>query len=148
MTMVEAGGLPYDRPPLSKDYLLGAQTLEQIQFQPREWFAENRVTLIEAEAVSVEANAQPTVRLSNGDAVAADRIVLATGGSARKLPVPGGELAEVLKLRTRADADRLRDSCGAGAAAACSGRWAGAGPTSSSRPRHASNWTAPSGSSR
>lgn len=114
ITMVEPGGLPYDRPPLSKDYLLGAQTLEQIQFQPREWFAENRVTLIEDSAVAVDANEQPTVRLSSGDAVAADRIVLATGGAARKLPVPGGELPEVLELRTRADADRLRDSVGEG----------------------------------
>ena len=120
ITMVEPGGLPYDRPPLSKDYLLGAQTLEQIQFQPREWFVENRVKLIEDSAVGVDApaagsaNDQPTVRLSNGDAVAADRIVLATGGAARKLPVPGGELPEVLELRTRADADRLRDSVGEG----------------------------------
>lgn len=120
ITMVEPGGLPYDRPPLSKDYLLGAQTLEQIQFQPREWFVENRVTLIEDSAVAVDApaagsaNDQPTVRLSNGDAVAADRIVLATGGAARKLPVPGGELAEVFELRTRANADRLRDSVGEG----------------------------------
>lgn len=114
ITMVEPGGLPYDRPPLSKDYLLGAQTLEQIQFQPREWFVENRVTLIEDSAVGVDANEQPTVRLSNGDAVAADRIVLATGGAARKLPVPGGELPEVLELRTRADADRLRDGVGEG----------------------------------
>lgn len=120
ITMVEPGGLPYDRPPLSKDYLLGTQSLEQIQFQPREWFVENRVTLIEDSAVAVDApvagsgNAKPTVRLSNGDAVAADRIVLATGGAARKLPVPGGELPEVLELRTRADADRLRDSVGEG----------------------------------
>lgn len=121
ITMLEPQGLPYDRPPLSKDYLLGIKTLEQIQFQPREWFVENRVTLIEAEAVAVEApgdgsgSAQPSVRLSNGDAVAADRVVLATGGNARKLPVPGGELTEVLELRTRADADRLRDSVSEGA---------------------------------
>ncbi|MBM7795304.1 NADPH-dependent 2,4-dienoyl-CoA reductase/sulfur reductase-like enzyme [Pseudoglutamicibacter cumminsii] len=114
ITMVEPGGLPYDRPPLSKDYLLGTKTLEQIQFQPREWFVENRVKLIEDSAVGVDTNEQPTVRLSNGDAVAADRIVLATGGAARKLPVPGGELPEVLELRTRADADRLRDSVGEG----------------------------------
>lgn len=114
ITMLEPGGSPYDRPPLSKDYLLGAQTLEQIQFQPREWFVENRVKLIEDSAVGVDANEQPTVRLSNGDAVAADRIVLATGGAARKLPVPGGELPEVLELRTRADADRLRDGVGEG----------------------------------
>lgn len=114
ITMVEPGGLPYDRPPLSKDYLLGTKTLEQIQFQPREWFVENRVKLIEDSAVGVDTNEQPTVRLSNGDAVAADRIVLATGGKARKLPIPGGELAEVLELRTRADADRLRDSVGEG----------------------------------
>ncbi len=51
---MEPQGLPYDRPPLSKDYLLGTKTREQIQFQPREWFVENRVTLIEAEAVAVE----------------------------------------------------------------------------------------------
>ncbi|WP_250505082.1 hypothetical protein [Bowdeniella massiliensis] len=54
ITMMEPQGLPYDRPPLSKDYLLGTKTREQIQFQPREWFVENRVTLIEAEAVAVE----------------------------------------------------------------------------------------------
>ncbi len=137
ITMVEPGGLPYDRPPLSKGYLLGTQTLEQIQFEPREWFDENRVKLIEAEAVAVEdsaealglsaeaaedsagavahsaaspGNSQITVRLNNGETLTADRVVLGTGGSARKLPVPGGELEEVLQLRTRTDADLLRES--------------------------------------
>lgn len=137
ITMVEPQGLPYDRPPLSKGYLLGTQTLEQIQFEPREWFDENRVKLIEAEAVAVEdsaealrlsaeaaedsagavahsaaspGNSQITVRLNNGETLTADRVVLGTGGSARKLPVPGGELEEVLQLRTRTDADLLRES--------------------------------------
>lgn len=143
ITMVEPQGLPHDRPPLSKGYLLGTQTLEQIQFEPQEWFDENRVKLIEATAVplgaaaetdgatktdgtiktdgAVKANdtvkaagAAPAVRLSNGEAVVADRIVLATGGSARKLPVPGGELEEVLQLRTRTDADLLRESISPG----------------------------------
>lgn len=54
ITMMEPHGLPYDRPPLSKDYLLGTKTLEQIQFQPRQWFVENRVTRIEAEAGAVD----------------------------------------------------------------------------------------------
>ncbi len=137
ITMVEPGGLPYDRPPLSKGYLLGTQTLEQIQFEPREWFDENRVKLIEAEAVSTDAAAEhdgatktdgtveaagavnaagaaPAVRLSNGDTVSADRIVLATGGSVCKLPVPGGELKEILELRTRMHADLLRESISPG----------------------------------
>lgn len=137
ITMVEPQGLPYDRPPLSKGYLLGTQTLEQIQFEPREWFDENRVKLIEATAVSLDeeaetdgavgadgatrtdgavetAGAAPAVRLSNGEAVVADRIVLATGGSARQLPVPGGKLREIRQLRTRQDADSLRESISPG----------------------------------
>ena len=105
--IIDPAGIPYDRPPLSKAYLLGTKDAEGIELAPRSWFAEHRVDIIPGTAA--ELLLEPLgVQLEDGSRVHADRLVLATGGSARPLPIEGGELESVLALRNRQDADLLR----------------------------------------
>lgn len=107
LTIVDPEGLPYDRPPLSKDYLLGTRTGEQIQLADAAWFEEQDVRVITGKAVALRPD-EGMVLLESGRELSADKIVLATGGAARRLAIPGGDLETVLELRNRADADNLR----------------------------------------
>ena len=108
LTIVDPLGVPYDRPPLSKDYLLGKKSAEGLQFAGADWYEDNKVTLVTAKVTALEPNA-PAVTLDNGTTLEADKIVIATGGSPRLLNVPGTEDNDtVLTLRTIEDADRLR----------------------------------------
>jgi NADPH-dependent 2,4-dienoyl-CoA reductase/sulfur reductase-like enzyme len=107
LTIIDPAGLPYDRPPLSKAYLLGTRDAEGIQLSTADWFAENRIDVLTGTATALDPDSG-TVVLDDGREVTAERVVLAAGGTARKLPIPGGDLDSVLELRTRQDADRLR----------------------------------------
>jgi NADPH-dependent 2,4-dienoyl-CoA reductase/sulfur reductase-like enzyme len=115
LTLIEPGGLPYDRPPLSKGYLSGEAPSEKLDFAPASWFDEHHVTLIADRAVRLAPGPDSvTVTLAGGGGITADIAVLATGGHARRLPVPGGDLPGLHVLRTKADADALRRVLGAG----------------------------------
>lgn len=105
--IIDPAGIPYDRPPLSKSYLMGEKDAAGIELAPASWFAENRIEIIES-TVRVITTDPPGVELEDGRELSADCLVLATGGSATVLPVAGGEMESVLVLRHRADADRLR----------------------------------------
>jgi NADPH-dependent 2,4-dienoyl-CoA reductase/sulfur reductase-like enzyme len=107
LRIVDPQGLPYDRPPLSKAYLDGRTTPEALQLAPASWFADNAVEIVEDAAVGLAAG-RGCVRLASGSELPSDAVVLATGGRARKLPIPGGRLPGVVTLRTRADAEILR----------------------------------------
>ncbi|MBG6084490.1 NAD(P)/FAD-dependent oxidoreductase [Zhihengliuella flava] len=107
VSIVDTDGLPYDRPPLSKRYLLGEASAEDLRFAAPAWFAEHQVDVVTASAARIQPDAG-TVVLSDGRHLSADAVVLATGGAARRLPIPGGDLESVWQLRTRQDADRLR----------------------------------------
>ena len=113
LRVVEPQGLPYDRPPLSKNYLDGSLPPGEIFFAGEGWFAEHAVELIEDRVESLDA-AAGRVRLSGGSSLDADAVVLATGGNPRSLPIPGGDDPGLLFLRTRTDADRLRAHVGPG----------------------------------
>ncbi|WP_457973539.1 NAD(P)/FAD-dependent oxidoreductase [Arthrobacter sp. D1-17] len=95
---------PYDRPPLSKDFLLGAITAEDLYLESEtdelqaEW-------LLGGGAVSLDAESR-TIRLKDGQVIKADGIVIATGARARQLPTLAG-LSNVFSLRTLADAQAL-----------------------------------------
>lgn len=105
--IVDPAGIPYDRPPLSKAYLLGTKDAVGIELAPESWFAEHRVDIIHGTVA--ELLFEPLgVLLDDGSRLHADRLVLAMGGSARPLPIEGGELDSVLVLRNRQDADLLR----------------------------------------
>lgn len=80
LTLVTADPFPYDRPPLSKEYLAGAKDLGSIALQAPEWYAEQRIDLITGALVEALDPAAGTVELMGGRQLSADRIVLATGG--------------------------------------------------------------------
>jgi NADPH-dependent 2,4-dienoyl-CoA reductase/sulfur reductase-like enzyme len=115
LTLVDAGELPYDRPPLSKDFLFGKKEFEQIALQPRQWYDDQSVRLVNlATAIAVRPDLG-VVELADGTALPAERVVLATGGSAARPPIPGSDSPRVHVLRTAADAERLREQLTPGA---------------------------------
>jgi 3-phenylpropionate/trans-cinnamate dioxygenase ferredoxin reductase subunit len=99
---------PYERPPLSKDYLLGKAERESIYVHPQSWYAENGVDLrLGVSVASIDPEAHE-VRLADGGQVGYARLLLATGSSPRRLPVPGAALPGVLYLRRVADSDQIK----------------------------------------
>lgn len=106
--LLDPDGLPYDRPPLSKAYLAGGSATALAEDS---WYQANAVEVVSGTAVQLHPDSG-TVVLAGGEEIQADAVLLATGGTARTLPVPGAELLHT--LRTRADADALRGRLGAG----------------------------------
>jgi 3-phenylpropionate/trans-cinnamate dioxygenase ferredoxin reductase subunit len=106
---------PYERPPLSKQYLLGAAGRSSAYVHPEGWYADHDVELrTGVRAVGLDPAAH-RVELDSGEELAYRSVLLATGASARRLPVPGADLDGVRYLRSLADADRLRaDLAGGG----------------------------------
>jgi NADPH-dependent 2,4-dienoyl-CoA reductase/sulfur reductase-like enzyme len=108
LTVIDPAGVPYDRPPLSKDYLLGHRTAEEIQLSAAQWFHDQQIQIITGTAAALRPD-DAAVVLDDGTEIVSEKVVLATGGTARRLPIPGGDLESILELRTREDADRLRE---------------------------------------
>lgn len=107
ITIVDPEGIPYDRPPLSKEYLDGSMPAEKLAFVPDSWYKDNAVDLV-TDRVTRLLPAEGRLALAGGTDLSADAVVLTPGGRARTLPVPGGDLPGLLYLRTKADADALR----------------------------------------
>jgi 3-phenylpropionate/trans-cinnamate dioxygenase ferredoxin reductase component len=106
--------LPYERPPLSKGYLLGRTAFEDAVVHPAAWYAENRIELrlgVRAESLDPAAR---QVTLAGGERLPYDKLLLATGSTPRRLAVPGADSRGVHYLRNRADTDALRDVLSAG----------------------------------
>ncbi len=101
---------PYQRPPLSKKYLLGEMSFDRLMFRPEEWYAENNVDIrLSTWAEDIDRKAK-TVRMQDGSTLAYDKLVLATGAAPRLLPASiGGDLEGVLTVRDKRDADRLME---------------------------------------
>ena len=100
--------LPYERPPLSKDVLLGKSTMDDIRLRSRDWYRTHDVDLrLSTWVESIDREAH-TVALGSGETVPYDHLVLATGSQPRRLPVPGADLDGVLTLVTPEDSARLR----------------------------------------
>jgi 3-phenylpropionate/trans-cinnamate dioxygenase ferredoxin reductase component len=107
--------VPYERPPLSKEVLAGDEAPETTHMHDRAFYDEKAIELrlgITAEAIDLDGH---RVRLSDGDDVAYDKLVLATGARARQLPVPGADLAGVHTLRGIDDMAAIRSDIGDGA---------------------------------
>jgi 3-phenylpropionate/trans-cinnamate dioxygenase ferredoxin reductase subunit len=118
--------LPYERPPLSKGYLMGAEPREGAQVHPATFYAERDVELVSGvEVVAVDA-AEHRVDLGDGRQIEYDRLLLATGAVPRRPPIDGMDLPHVHTLRTLADADALRAAfAGDGAVAVIGAGWIG-----------------------
>jgi 3-phenylpropionate/trans-cinnamate dioxygenase ferredoxin reductase subunit len=100
-------GLPYQRPPLSKAYLMGKTSAEALTFRPEKFFADNSIELIAQTRVTAIDRTNKRVSLSGGGALEYDHLVLALGAHNRTLLIPGADLDGVFGLRTLADADAI-----------------------------------------
>ncbi|MFE5794743.1 NAD(P)/FAD-dependent oxidoreductase [Streptomyces sp. NPDC056503] len=100
---------PYERPPLSKGYLLGKKDRDSALVHEPGWYAAHDVELHLGQTVtSVDRDAH-TVRLGDGTVIRYDKLLLATGSEPRRLDIPGTGLAGVHHLRRLSHAERLRD---------------------------------------
>jgi len=100
--------LPYQRPPLSKDYLAGAIGLERVHLRSDAFYRDNAIEAILGTSVTAVDRAARRVTLDDGRTLDYGQLVLATGSRPRRLEVPGGELEGVHYLRTIEDSDALR----------------------------------------
>jgi 3-phenylpropionate/trans-cinnamate dioxygenase ferredoxin reductase subunit len=101
---------PYERPPLSKDLLLGTADRDSPYVHEAGWYAAHDVDLRTGTTVAALDRGRKVVRTSDGEELRYDRLLLATGATPRRLPVPGADAANVLELRTFADSDRIGET--------------------------------------
>ncbi len=106
---------PYQRPPLSKKYLMGELERERLFIRPLEWYSEQGVTTDFGTRVDKIDRDSKQIHTQSGDAIAYQKLLLCTGSSARKLPWQlGGELPGVYTLRNMADIDIMAPEFQAG----------------------------------
>ncbi len=106
--------LPYHRPPLSKTYLAGDSTLDDLLIRPAEFYEKNAVTVRHATVTGIDRGAH-TISLSDGEELAYDKLALCLGARPRRLQVPGADLPGVHYLRDAADIESIRRGLDAGA---------------------------------
>jgi 3-phenylpropionate/trans-cinnamate dioxygenase ferredoxin reductase subunit len=100
--------LPYQRPPLSKKFLGGELELERLPIRPASFYESIRCELVLGNPVVAIDAASRKIKLSDGGSLGYDKLVLAIGGHARPLQVPGADLPGVHVLRTMADVQAIR----------------------------------------
>jgi 3-phenylpropionate/trans-cinnamate dioxygenase ferredoxin reductase subunit len=98
--------LPYQRPPLSKAYLLGKIDATAMQFRPAQFYADQSIDLVADRGAAIDRQNRRLL-LASGAVLDYDHLVLATGAHNRPLNVPGAMLAGVYGVKTRADAEAL-----------------------------------------
>jgi 3-phenylpropionate/trans-cinnamate dioxygenase ferredoxin reductase component len=132
----EEGQLPYERPPLSKEFLAGKKSLSDFTVHDSAWYRENEIDLrLGARASSVD-RAAHTVELPDKVTVKYDKLLLATGSRSRRLPIPGSDAAGVHYLRTFEDASALNSALSEGPSLAVVGAgWIGLEVAASARQR-------------
>ena len=101
--------LPYERPPLSKEFLAGDKPFERLLLRPAAFWTERAVTMLTGNRVTEVDPAAHTVALGNGEVLGYGSLIWATGGAARRLTCSGNDLAGVHPVRTRADVERMKD---------------------------------------
>ena len=99
--------LPYERPPLSKDYLAGEKAFDRILIRPAAFWEERQVTMLPGQRVTAVDPEAHIVRTASGDEYGYGKLIWATGGHARRLTLSGHDLVGVHSVRTRADVDRM-----------------------------------------
>ena len=125
---------PYERPPLSKDYLRGESPREQARVHEAGFYADHDIELLTGTTVTDLNAAARDVTLSTGERLGYDRLLLATGSEPRRLSVPGAELDGVHHLRTFADSGAIAAALQPGARAVIAGGgWIGMEVAASAR---------------
>ncbi len=106
--VAEEDRLPYERPPLSKAVLKGEDEMETVFTHDRDWYFEQGVELrLGNPATSLNAE-HHTLTLADGETLSYDKLLIATGSSARALDVPGADLDGVLYLREMQESEALK----------------------------------------
>ena len=127
---------PYERPPLSKDYLRGESAREKAHVHPGDFYTDREIELLTGTSVSAVDPGSSRVLLEDNRELAYDALLLATGAEPRRLTVPGAELEGIYYLRTLADSDALRSRLDAGGRVAVVGAgWIGSEVAASARQR-------------
>jgi 3-phenylpropionate/trans-cinnamate dioxygenase ferredoxin reductase subunit len=127
---------PYERPPLSKDYLRGEAGIDKAQVHPADFYPDHDIELtLGRTAVALDTSTR-AVTLDDGEQLVYDRLLIATGAEPRRLPIPGGDLEGVHYLRTVRDSDVIRERLDAGGRAVVVGAgWIGSEVAASARQR-------------
>ncbi len=113
--------LPYDRPEVSKGYLKGDSPKEGMPWRSPEFFQEHGIEVLLSQEVSeVDAGAH-TIKFKEAPSLKYDTLLLATGGQARRLEVPGAGLGNIFTLRTMDDTDQIVAAAANGSRAVCVG---------------------------
>jgi len=125
---------PYERPPLSKGYLLGKEDKSVIYVHEEGWYAEHGVDLRLGVTVTAVDRAGRTVTTADGESIGYDQLLLATGASPRRLNIPGADREGVLYLRTVGDSERLAAAFqGGGRVVTVGAGWIGLEATAAAR---------------
>jgi NADPH-dependent 2,4-dienoyl-CoA reductase/sulfur reductase-like enzyme len=125
---------PYERPPLSKGYLLGTDQRSVIYVHDENWYTGHDVELRLGVTVTALDPAAHQLTTGDGETLGYDRLLLATGAYPRRLSVPGASLGGVLYLRTVADCERLKAALASGGRVAVAGAgWIGLEVTAAAR---------------
>ncbi|QDX25629.1 NAD(P)/FAD-dependent oxidoreductase [Sphingomonas suaedae] len=101
--------LPYERPPLSKEYLAGDKVFERILIRPPAFWDERGIAMLTGRRVVLVDPDAHSVTTADGETIGYGKLIWATGGSPRRLSCEGNALKGVHTVRTRADADRMID---------------------------------------
>jgi 3-phenylpropionate/trans-cinnamate dioxygenase ferredoxin reductase subunit len=127
---------PYERPPLSKDYLRGESGRDKVYVHDEGFYAEQQIELrLGRTAVALDTAARE-VALDGGERLRYDRLLIATGAEPRRLTIAGADLEGVLYLRNVEDSDALRERLDRGGSAVVVGAgWIGAEVAASARQR-------------
>jgi 3-phenylpropionate/trans-cinnamate dioxygenase ferredoxin reductase component len=100
--------IPYERPPLSKEYFSGEKTFDRILIRPARFYDDRNITLLLNRRVTQVDPTGHSVLTAGGDSIGYGRLIWAAGGAPRTLSVPGGKLPGVQVVRTRADVDTMK----------------------------------------
>jgi 3-phenylpropionate/trans-cinnamate dioxygenase ferredoxin reductase subunit len=101
---------PYQRPPLSKEYLSGKFGLERVYLRPEKFYEDRNIDVRTGVRVSSIDSDAHTVTTEGGDTIGYEKLLVATGSRVRVLNAPGSDLAGIMYLRTIADVDAMREA--------------------------------------
>jgi len=99
--------LPYERPPLSKEYLSGDKTFDRILIRPEKFWEEREISMLLGQRVTAVDPAAHRVTLADGTSIGYGKLIWAAGGDPRRLTCDGHDLAGVHSVRTRAHVDQM-----------------------------------------
>jgi 3-phenylpropionate/trans-cinnamate dioxygenase ferredoxin reductase subunit len=105
---------PYERPPLSKEYLAGEKPFERFLIRPPAFWEDKQVSLRPGTSVSKVDPQAKQLAVTGGEAISYGTLIWAAGGDPRRLSCPGGDLGGIHTVRNKTDVDRMRDELAAG----------------------------------